>query len=97
MSAVPRRDGKKKGFRFGKKSEDSTTVAQIGAMAKSGALRYAGDKPTADDRHQLHSDINDVKYEAQYGHSGRYKYKNERLPKAEALRNAAQAKDKGEI
>jgi hypothetical protein len=79
--------------RKAKRADKANTVAAIGAMAKSGTLRDAGPKPTAGDRNQLKADINDVKYEAQYGVSGRNS-QNYSLPKKEALHNAGKALDK---
>jgi hypothetical protein len=90
----PRRDGKRKPFKFGKDKKGSAdTIAAIQAMAKSGALRDAGPKPTDEERQQLHYDIQDVKSEAQYGFSGR-SGSGERLDRGTALRGAAKKLDK---
>jgi hypothetical protein len=77
-----------------KKSADkANTVAAIGAMAKAGTLRDTGPKPTNDERRELRSDIQDVKYEAQYG-TARRSASGESLPKKDALRNAGKKLDK---
>jgi hypothetical protein len=90
----PRRDGKRKPFRFGKDKKGSAdTIAAIQAMAKSGALRDAGPKPTDDERRQNHYDREDVKYEADYGYSGR-SGSGERVDRGTALRTAAKKLDK---
>lgn len=73
--------------------EGANTVAAITAMAKSGALRDAGPKPTDDERRQNHYDREDVKYEAQYGDAGR-SASGERLDRGTALRNAGKKLDK---
>jgi hypothetical protein len=91
---VPRREGKRRPFNFGRKknADSANTLAAIGAMAKSGALRDAGPKPTPEERANNHYEREDVKYEAQYGDAGRAA-SGERLPKKEALRNAGKKLD----
>jgi hypothetical protein len=92
---VPRREGKRKPFSFGRKknADSANTIAAIGAMAKSGALRDAGPKPSTEERSQNHYDREDVKYEAQYGDAGR-SASGERLPKKEAIHKAGKKLDK---
>jgi hypothetical protein len=72
--------------------ESANTIAAITAMAKSGALRDAGPKPTHEERSQLHYDIQDVKSEASYGYSGR-SASGEALDRGTALRKAGKKLD----
>lgn len=77
-----------------KKSADrANTVASIEAMGKAGTLRDTGPRPDDDERRQLRSDIRDVKYEAQYGDSGR-DHKGYHLGMGQALTNAGRKLDK---
>jgi hypothetical protein len=78
--------------RKAKRANSANTIAAIEAMGKSGALRDAGPRPTHEERQQLHYDIQDVKSEAQYGHSGR-SGSGERLDRATALRKSAKKLD----
>jgi hypothetical protein len=79
--------------RAAKKAASATTKAQIGAMAKGGTLRSAGPASTHEEKSQNHYDRENVKYEAQYGYSGR-SATGERLPRKDALRNAGKKLDK---
>ena len=72
--------------------ESANTIAAITAMAKSGALRDAGPKPTDDERRQNHYDREDVKYEADYGYSGR-SASGEAVDRGTALRTAGKKLD----
>jgi len=90
----PRREGKRKPFKFGKdKGGSASTIAAIQAMAKSGALRDAGPAPTDDERRQNHYDREDVKYEADYGYSGR-SASGQPVDRGTAIRTAAKKLDK---
>jgi hypothetical protein len=73
--------------------ESANTVAAITAMAQRGTLRDAGPKPTDDEKRQNHYDREDVKYEADYGHSGR-SASGERVDRGTALRTAGKKLDK---
>lgn len=95
MNHVPRRDGAKKGFRFGRKKEESnTTKEQIGAMAKAGTLRSAGAKPTDREKQDNFYDRIDVKHEASHGYSARPDYNGQELTRGEKYKRAAKQVDK---
>ena len=79
--------------RKAKRANRETTIANIEAMGKAGTLRDAGPRPDDDERRQLRSDIRDVKYEADYGYSGR-SGSGERVDRGTAIRTAAKKLDK---
>jgi hypothetical protein len=78
--------------RKAKRADSANTVAAIGAMAKAGTLRDTGSAPSYDERVQLRSDIRDVKYEADHGHSGR-DHKGYHIGNYQALKNAGKKLD----
>jgi hypothetical protein len=63
-------------------------------MAKSGALRSAGDKPTPREKQDNYYERNDVHHEARHGYSARPDYEGQKLTRGDKYKRAAKKIDK---